>query len=88
VQIHGVEVLVLPSAPMSGVLEPRHAFNALIGNPNGYLPANSSVTRIEFALPPRDILPFGPAWIRPWWFVFFLVVVLTSFWLRWRWKLH
>jgi hypothetical protein len=87
-RVDDIEVMALPVAPMSNVLEPRHTFNAFIGNPNGYLPANVAIARIEFALQPREIVSFGPPWIRPWWFIFFAVIVLMSFWLKWRWKLH
>jgi hypothetical protein len=88
VRVDDIDVITLPTAPMSNVLEPRHTFNALIGNPNGYLPANLAISRLEFALQPREFISFGPAWIRPWWFIFFTVIVLMSFWLKWRWKLH
>jgi hypothetical protein len=86
--IDDVEVMTLPMTPMSNVLEHRHAFNALISNPNGYLAANLGITRVAFNLQPREIISFGPAWIRPWWFVFFSVIVSVSFWLKWRWRLH
>lgn len=53
-------------------------WNALFGNPLGYLPSDGEIEAIEIGLPERDYLGFGPAWLRPWYILFFTVLVLGS----------
>ena len=53
-------------------------WNRLIGNPLGYLPADSDIDAIEIALPERDYLGFGPSWLRPWYVLFFTILVVGS----------
>lgn len=53
-------------------------WNALIGNPAGYLPEESPVRRVEVELPHYDYLPFGPPWMRSWEVTFFAVLIIAS----------
>ena len=53
-------------------------WNRLIGNPLGYLPADSDIDAIEIDLPERDYLGFGPSWLRPWYVLFFTILVVGS----------
>ena len=53
-------------------------WNTLIGNPLGYLPAEGEIEVIAFELPKHDYLGFGPGWLRPWYVLFFTVLVLGS----------
>lgn len=41
-------------------------WNALVGNPAGYLRNDMPVDRIDIALPRQQFLPFGPDWLRGW----------------------
>lgn len=61
-----------------GTLHKRVWWNALIGNPAGYLPAEGPVERVEIDLPQREYLPFGPTWLRGWEAMFFVVLVASS----------
>jgi hypothetical protein len=56
----------------------RQWWNALIGNPLGYLPESSRLEWIELGLPQREYLPFGPPWLRAWYVVFFGVLLAAS----------
>lgn len=56
----------------------RQWWNRLIGNPLGYLPPDGEIEAIAIALPEKDYLGFGPAWLRPWYVLFFTVLVLGS----------
>lgn len=56
----------------------RQWWNRLFGNPLGYLPADGEIEAIEIGLPEKDYLGFGPAWLRPWYVLFFTVLVLGS----------
>lgn len=53
-------------------------WNSLIGNPLGYLPEEGEIDAITFDLPEKDYLGFGPSWLRPWYVLFFTILVLGS----------
>lgn len=53
-------------------------WNSLFGNPLGYLPADGDIEAIAFDLPENDYLGFGPSWLRPWYVLFFTILVLGS----------
>jgi hypothetical protein len=67
----------LLSAPVP-TIHKRQWWNALIGNPLGYLPDSSRVEWIELGLPQREYLPVGPSWFRAWYVVFFGVLLAAS----------
>ena len=56
----------------------RQWWNTLFGNPLGYLPANGEIEAIAFELPEREYLSFGPGWLRPWYVLFFTILVVGS----------
>ena len=68
----------VPLARPTPVVEKRHWWNVLIGNPGGYLPKESPVERVQLDLPQTDILSFGPNWLRSWAPLFFTVLVICS----------
>jgi hypothetical protein len=53
-------------------------WNTLIGNPLGYLPDDGAIEAIAFDLPEKDYLGFGPGWLRPWYVLFFTILVIGS----------
>ncbi|WP_265516665.1 hypothetical protein [Nitratireductor luteus] len=62
------------------VIHKRLWWNALIGNPAGYLDDSLPFDRIDIALPRQQVLPFGPLWLRGWEVIFFgsmIVFALT-----------
>jgi hypothetical protein len=65
------------AAPVSTVHK-REWWNALIGNPAGYLPEEWPVERVEIDLPRSEYLPFGPWWLRGWEAVFFGSILACS----------
>jgi hypothetical protein len=67
----------LLSAPVP-TIHKRQWWNALIGNPLGYLPDSSRLEWIELGLPQREYLPLGPPWLRAWYGVFFGVLLAAS----------
>lgn len=58
-------------------------WNTLIGNPLGYLPKDGDIDAITFDLPEKDYLGFGPGWLRPWYVLFFTILVLGSLAIKW-----
>lgn len=67
----------LLSAPVP-TIHKRQWWNALIGNPIGYLPDSSRLEWIELGLPQREYLSVGPSWLRAWYVVFFGVLLAAS----------
>jgi hypothetical protein len=65
------------SAPVP-TIHKRQWWNALVGNPVGYLPDSSRLEWIELGLPQREYLTVGPAWLRAWYVVFFSVLLAAS----------
>ena len=57
-------------------------WSVLIGNPAGYLPADGPLALVTFAVPRREVIPFGPSWIRGWEFLYFATVVAVSLGLK------
>jgi hypothetical protein len=68
---------ILLSAPVP-TIHKRQWWNALVGNPIGYLPDSSRLDWIELGLPQREYLSVGPAWLRAWYVVFFGVLLAAS----------
>ncbi len=62
-------------------------WNALVGNPIGYLPSNAVVNRIEVALPDKNYLGFGPHWLRGWQTPFLLALLAVSIAMKTWWRI-
>lgn len=84
----GTALLKLPPAAPVGAVHQRRWWNALVGNPAGYLPAPGPIDVVELDLPRAEFLPFGPAWLRGWMVWFFSVVLAASLLLKFLWRLH
>jgi len=69
------------TAPVATVHK-RAWWNVLVGNPLGYLPADGPVDRIDLDLQRSEYLPFGPAWLRGWEFLFIGVMLIASLGLK------
>ena len=70
------------------VVHQRRWWNALIGNPAGYLPSPGDVDVVELDLPQPEFLPLGPEWLRGWMPLFFAIVLAFSLLLKFVWRLH
>lgn len=83
----GHTLLSLPlSAPVPAVSK-WSPWNALIGNPAGYVPDQAVVDTVEVPLAPLDIVPVGPSWLRSWITLFLFVLISWSLWLKKKWRL-
>jgi hypothetical protein len=74
----GATITEVPVAKAVSVIHKRRWWNALIGNPAGYLPDNLPFDRIDMVLPRQQILAIGPAWLRGWEGVFFAASILVG----------
>lgn len=68
----------LGARPPASVIHQRVWWNALLGNPAGYLPDGASLQEVRLALPEREVLAFGPAWARGFELTYFAAVVIVS----------
>jgi len=64
-------------APVS-TIHKREWWNALLGNPAGYLPDGGPLERIDLDIPAKEYLPIGPAWLKAWYVLFFGVLLAAS----------
>lgn len=70
--------LELPLPEPVPLVHERRWWNAIIGNPAGYLPEGWPVELVEIDLPQRDYLSAGPGWLRPWYVPFLAALFAAS----------
>ena len=68
----------LSGSPGSDTIEKFRSWNRLVGNPMGYLPADSPVERLTFQFAPVEVIHSGPAWIRGWEAPFLFSMIVLS----------
>jgi hypothetical protein len=88
VEPDGTFVLELPPEQPSPILHKRQWWNSLIANPAGYIETDNSVETLMLGLPEKEIVPFGPVWMRGWLPLFLLYLVGFSLFFKWRWRLQ
>jgi len=69
------------------IVHKRRWWNALLGNPAGYLPSEQAVESIHIDLPAREYLALGPQWSRAWWVPFFTSLIVASLMLKRWWRI-
>ena len=84
----GSVLLALPTPAPVSTFHQRQWWNALVGNPAGYLPDPGHVAEVRLGLPQLEFLPFGPDWLRGWMGLFFGIAIITSLALKFAWRLH
>jgi len=84
----GENIIELPPDRPAPVVHKRQWWNALIGNPAGYLDRASPAEAVYLNLPKKQMLPFGPGWMRGWAFLYFLLLIVGSLALKLIWRLH
>lgn len=78
----GRQISAMPMTAPVPVIHKRQWWNALFGNPNGYLPEDGPLERIRAGLPRQQHLSFGPHWVRTWEFIFFMALLAVSIGLK------
>ena len=68
----------LPWPAPVATIHKREWWNALLGNPAGYLPEGGPLERIDLDIPAKEYLPIGPAWLKAWYVLFFGVLLAAS----------
>jgi hypothetical protein len=82
------EVLRLPTSELSPVVHKQQWWNALLGNPAGYLDDNQPVEAVFLELPTQTYLPFGPGWVRGWEFLYIGLLFSFSIAIKLIFKIH
>ena len=68
----------LGAKPPASVIHKRVWWNAILGNPAGYLPDNAALEEVRLELPEREVLNAGPGWARGFELTYFAIVVMVS----------
>lgn len=74
----GREVFALPPSAPVPIVHKRKWWNAILGNPAGYLPEDAALEGIEMELPDIAYVEFGQSWMRSWEATFFVTLLLCS----------
>ena len=85
IRVTGAGRKTLAEVPVTApvpVIEKWHWWNALVGNPAGYLDREGPAERLEIALPRRQFVSAGPRWMRGWEVPFFASLLVVSLWLK------
>jgi hypothetical protein len=72
----------LGARPPAATLHKRAWWNALLGNPAGYLAEGAALEEVRLGLPAREVLPLGPGWARGYEPAYFAAVVAVSLLLK------
>jgi len=81
-------IATFPLARSSPVLSKHKWWNTLIGDPNGFIPKDSPIEKIEVKLPRYRYLTFGPEWMHSAEIVFILSVLVCSLSIKFVFHIH
>lgn len=70
-------LLELPHDAPRARLSQKSWTHWLYANPAGYLPDDGPIESVRLDMPHREVLPFGPPWLRTW-HLFFLTVLSVA----------
>ena len=74
----GEPLVTLPTEAPRAHVPQKSWTHWFFANPAGYLPADGPVDRVTLHLPTRRALPFGPAWLHTWHFLFLVVLSVAA----------
>jgi len=83
----GGVIAAVPASTRTPILHKRQWWNMLFANPAGYLDDGSPISAITLDLPKIELLGFGPAWMRTWWFIYFLVLMTAAIAIKVKFKI-
>jgi uncharacterized membrane protein (DUF106 family) len=64
--------------PPAWIVHKKRWWNVLLGNPAGYLADSAAADTVIFKVPDREILGFGPGWMRGWAFTYLMSLLVVS----------
>ena len=74
----GTQVMQLPLKTPRANLRHRDSYGSLMARQVECLPAQTAIKEIHLDMPVREILHFGPPWMRSWLFPFVAVTLCTA----------
>lgn len=77
-----------PGATLAPIVHKKQWYNALIGNPMGYLPEDSALELVTMEVKTAEYLSFGPGWMRGWEMLFLSLLFAFSLAIKFVWKIH
>jgi len=84
----GERIVTIPVDVEIPVVHQRLWWNALVGNPAGYVPDGAPIREIRLDLEPKTFLGFGPEWARTWEVPFLTLVFVCSLAIKIVFKIH
>ena len=85
--LSGDLIISIPSSTHVPLIHKRKWWNMLIGNPAGYIDESAPFDSVEFTHTPRELIGFGPHWIRSWLFIYFAVLMASSIAIKVKFKI-
>jgi len=85
---NGEPVVDVPLAAPVSTVHKRRWWNALIGNPAGYLPADAPIDDIRVAMHRQQFLSVGPDWLRGWEAIYFPALILFALTFKAVWRIE
>lgn len=67
-----------PDDPPAWIVHKKRWWNVLLGNPAGYLADGAAADTVVFDVPDREVLGFGPGWMRGWAFTYLVSLLVVS----------
>ena len=85
--LDGNLIISIPSSTPVPLIHKRKWWNVLIGNPVGYIDDSAPMNSMEFTHTPRDLIGFGPHWLRSWLVFYFAVLMAAAIAIKVRFKI-
>jgi hypothetical protein len=76
-ELTGDLIISIPSSTHVPLIHKRKWWNMFVGNPAGYIRESAPITSVEFTIPPKELIDFGPHWLRSW-LVFYFAVLMAA----------
>jgi len=86
-ELTGDFIISIPSSTPAPLIHKRKWWNILIGNPAGYIDESATITSVEFTIPPRELIDFGPHWLRSWLVFYFAALMAAAVAIKVRFKI-
>lgn len=77
-ELTGDLIISIPASTQVPLIHKREWWNIIIGNPAGYIGESAPIISVAFAIPPRELIDFGPHWLRSWVVFYFAALMATA----------
>jgi len=77
-ELTGDLIISIPSSTQVPLIHKREWWNIIIGNPAGYIGESAPIISVAFTIPSRELIDFGPHWLRSWVVFYFAALMATA----------